>query len=226
MKRAWKRIPNLIFHNFGWKLLALAIAVVIWASVVGEPELATSVPVLMEYKNLPDDLEISGVEPASNSVTLEIRGPSGVLSGLGEKGESRPAVVLDMSAVRPGACTYMIGDGNVRLAHGLRLVRAIPSETRFEFERRATRLATVIVRFRGEGDNGYAVVHYTVSPARLEIAGPASHVAQVISVVTDPVDVSQAKGTAEFRVNAFVSDAYVRFRTAPQVTVTVAMKKK
>ena len=37
MIRAFKRV----FENAGWKLLALAVAVVIWALVASEPELAT-----------------------------------------------------------------------------------------------------------------------------------------------------------------------------------------
>jgi hypothetical protein len=38
--------------------------------------------------------------------------------------------------------------------------------------------------------------------------------------------VSSVVGASEFRVNAFVDDAYVRFAGSPQVTVAVTMKKK
>ena len=114
----------------------------------------------------------------------------------------------------------------MRLPRGIRLARAIPSEARFEFERRAKQSTPVSVRFRGEGTDGRGVAHYTVSPPKLEIVGPASHVERTTAAVTDPVDVSQAEGKAEFRVNVYVSDPYVRFLVAPQVTVTVTMKKK
>jgi len=55
--------------------------------VANEPELSTFTPVGVEYKNLPDDLEISS-DPVS-SVTLELQGPSGELPGVGD-GVSRP----------------------------------------------------------------------------------------------------------------------------------------
>ena len=71
-----------ITENLGWKLLALAIAVVLWVLVASEPELSTFVTVPLAYKNLPDDLEISA-EPV-NSISLELRGPSGELRSLGE----------------------------------------------------------------------------------------------------------------------------------------------
>ena len=46
------------------------------------------------------------------------------------------------------------------------------------------------------------------------------------NAVTDPVDVATVVGSSEFRVNAYLEDPYVRFRSSPQVTVSVAMKKQ
>src|ERR1044071_9389953 len=144
-----------ITENFWWKVLALAIAILIWAFVASEPELATFATVRLEFRNLPDDLEIAS--DVATSVSLELRGPSGELRNLGESGGLRPAVVIDMSDVQPGDRTFPIGDGNVRLARGVHLVRAVPSEVRFHFDKRATRSVEVVPRFTGEGPNGYHV---------------------------------------------------------------------
>jgi YbbR domain-containing protein len=114
----------------------------------------------------------------------------------------------------------------VQLARGVHLVRSIPSEVRFLFERRMVRFVPVVVRTTGQGQNGYTVAHQSVTPDRLEIAGPGSRVARITAAVTDPVDLSSVVGTSEFRVNAFVDDSFVRFQTSPQVVVTVTMKKK
>jgi YbbR domain-containing protein len=221
MKRSWKRIPGLLFDNIWWKLLSLAIAVLIWALVASEPELSTFTTVRVEYKNLPDDLEISS-EPVS-AVALELRGPSGDLHGVTDV---RPSVVLDMSNARPGERTYTIGDGTVRLPRGVRLVRAIPSEVRFHFEPRSTRTVPVEVRFVGQGQNGYEVAHTEVIPIEVQIAGPRSRVARVNSAVTDQIDVSNVVGTQQFHVNVSVEDPYVRLEGAPEATVQVTMKKK
>ena len=60
----------------------------------------------------------------------------------------------------------------------------------------------------------------------MEIAGPRQpRGARRRGVVTDPVDSAGVVGTAQFRVNAFVDDPYVRF-LQPRVVVTVTMKKK
>jgi hypothetical protein len=216
MIRALKWIYDLVFHNFGWKLLSLAIAVAIWAMVATEPEMGTLIPVQLGYRNLPDKLEISA-EPDLR-VLLEVRGPAVLLR------DARPTAILDLSGARPGVQTF--ANGAVNVPRGVQLVRVVPAEARFEFGPSEPREVPVEVRFSGEGAEGYVVDHFDVSPNRVWIVGPSRRVARVARVETDPVDVSAAVGTYHFHVNAFVSEPFVRFRESPQVTVTVTMKKK
>jgi YbbR domain-containing protein len=222
MIRALKWLGEVIFQNMIWKLLSLAVAVVIWALVATEPELATFANVRLEYKNLPEGLEISS-DPVS-SVMLELRGPSGALRGIGDG--THPAVVLDMSEAAAGEHTFTISSRNTRLINGVRLVRAIPSEVRFRFEPRRNHIVPVHVRFLNEGQNGWVVDSYKVDPPEMEIAGPRSRVARIAEVMADPVDLTTATGVAEFRVNVFAEDSFVRFMNAPEAVVTVTMKKK
>jgi hypothetical protein len=222
MKRTLKQLGAIIVENIGWKVLALVIALVIWAFVASEPELSTFTTVRLEYKNLPDDLEINS-DPISN-VVLELHGPSGAMRGVGES--VRPTVVLDMASARVGDRTYTIGDGNVKLARGVRLVRAIPSEVRFRFEPRRYKSIPVEVRFTGEGQNGYAVAQYQVEPREVQIVGPRSRVQRIASAPTDLVDVSNVVGGSEFHVNLLVEDPYVRLRGSAEAVVRVTMKKK
>ncbi|HTX38058.1 MAG TPA: CdaR family protein [Bryobacteraceae bacterium] len=217
------KLRSLLFENFGWKALSLASAITLWWLVASEPELAGFATVRLEYKNLPEDLEISS-EPVG-SVTLELQGPSLVLRGVGDGGV-QPAVVLDMSDVAPGERTFTISHADVQLPRGVRLVRAIPSEVRFAFDRHMVREIPVNVRLTGAGKNGYVVASCQAAPAELRLVGPAGRLARIVSVVTDPVDVSNVVGSQEFRVNAFIDDPYVRFEGSPQVTVTVTMRKK
>jgi YbbR domain-containing protein len=222
MNKSLRWLRESVTENIGWKLLSLLIAVVLWIVVASEPELSTFATVRLEYRNLPEELEIAS-EPVG-TISLELRGPSGEL---GANGESvHPAVILDMSGTQPGERTFSIGDGSTRLPRGVRLVRAIPSQVRFDFEKRAIRAVNPVPRFTGEGQSGYVIAGWTVDPPQLHILGPAGHVARITTVVTDPIDVSNVVGSSEFRVNAFVTDAFVRFQESPQVMVTVTMKRK
>jgi len=223
MIRTLKWLGGLLVQNFWWKVLSLAIATVLWAMVWGEPELSTFPVVPVEYKNLPSDLEFTA-EPVS-SVRLELRGPSGELSGMGAAGGVHPQVVLDLSNVAPGHRTFFVGDGNVKLPRGVRLAGSMPSDIGLEFDRRAERTVPVDVRISGEPPHGYRVVKQDADPGELTIVGPAGRVAAIRSAQTDRVDVSSLVGVGKFRVNAFVNDPYVRFQSSPQVTVTVTMRR-
>jgi len=212
MRHLLKRLPSILVHNIWWKLLSLVIAVVIWALVASEPELATFTTVRLEYNHLPEDLEISS-EPVS-TVVLELKGPSGELRGTGEG--MKPAVVLDVSGEGPGMHTFTIGDGNVRLARGVRLVRAIPAEVRLQLEPRGQRMVPVYVRWTGPPAAAYKVV-----PPSIGIEGPRSRVDRVTAVVTDPLDLSGLTPPARIKVNVAVDDPYIRFQRPPQVIVEV-----
>src|SRR5215831_10746401 len=109
MKQLLKWVRDFFVVNAGWKLLALVIAVILWALVASEPELGTLVTVPLEYRSLPDELEISS-EPV-NQIVLELRGPSGELRGIGDN-SLHPAVVIDMSGVQPGVHTFPISLNN------------------------------------------------------------------------------------------------------------------
>ncbi|MEO8596880.1 MAG: CdaR family protein [Candidatus Solibacter sp.] len=222
MIRSLKWVRDLIFQNILWKLLSLAIALVIWALVATEPELGTYASVRLEYKNLPQGLEISK-EPVS-AVMLELRGPAGALRTMGDG--THPSVVIDMSEIDAGEHTFTISNRNVKLIRGVHLVRAIPSEVRFRFEPRRSHLVPVRPRFVNEGQNGYVVGSYKVDPPEMEITGPRSAIARIAEVMADPIDLATATGIAEYHVNIYVEDSFVRFLNTPEATVTVTMKKK
>jgi hypothetical protein len=216
------RVLRLITNNWGWKLLSLLIGVMIWAFVASEPQLSTFATARIEFKNLPENLEIASTP--DTTILLELRGPSGELGGLGD-GSRHPAVVLDMSGITPGEHTFAISPGNVSVPRGVRIIRATPSQVRFDFDRPAIRAVRVAPRFRGEGRNGYHVDSWSIDPASLEIIGPRRRVAAVQEILTDPIDVGSATGFLRVRANAYVTDPFVRFVSASQVTVSITMRK-
>jgi YbbR domain-containing protein len=207
--------------NIGWKLVSLAAAVVLWVSVASEPELATLHSVPVEYKGVPDDLEISS--NFIESVVLELRGPAGRLRDLRD---TRPAVVLDFSSVhQPGERTFSIDPGNVSLPRGIQLVRALPAQLQFRFEHRMMREVPVEPQFSAP-HQGYAVVSYEVVPPKLTIMGPETSVERTNSVKTDLVDINGVISTRQFRVNSYLAERQVRFQSPSLVIVRVVVKKK
>lgn len=211
MSRPLKKLGELVYQNAGWKLLSLAAAMVIWALVASEPEMATFTTVRLEYNHLPSDLEISS-EPVSTA-TLELRGPSGELRG----DSLRPAVIIDVGGVGAGTHTFTIGERNVRLPRSVRLIRVTPPEVRLQFEPHAERTVPVQVTWVGTPPEKFHVV-----PEAIGIEGPASHVARIVSAMTDPLDITRLKSSrVKVNVMAAPEDVFVRFRSAAEATVEI-----
>ena len=220
MKAILKWLRGALFGNFLWKILSLLIAVLIWVLVANEPEMASFYSARVQFKNLPDDLDFSS-EPLAQ-VSLEVRGPSDELAD----GAVRPHVIIDLAGTQPGNKSFAILSSNVVLPRGVRLERVIPAELNFQLERRVQRTVKVEPRFSGEGDGGYTLAHWSVQPEDLTILGPASRVAGMGRVTTEPVDLTGVVGAAEFHVNAVTEDSCVRLQSSPRVKVAVTMKRK
>ena len=214
-------LKSLVTHNFGLKVLALFAAFGLWFNIASEPELATVVSVPVDYRNYPRDLVISS--KVVESISVEARGPA---SRLREMQESHVAAVIDFASVHaPGQRTFTLSAAEVRPPHGVTLVRVIPEQLRFDFERQVPGKVKVDVTYSGVLPRGMALRDATVTPPFLAIMGPESHVAEARRAVTDPFDLSRVTGDSEQELAAYIGDSEIRFTGVPRVTVKIRLEK-
>lgn len=212
---------KLLFANARWKLLSLAIAILLWFVIAHEPELATSLSAPIQYQNLPADLDISSNLP--DHVLLEVRGPS---SQLRPANLSRVAVVLDMSRVHgPGEMTFDISDQDTKLPMGVNFYRSVPSQIRIKFEHLESREVPVIPRYSNPPPAGYQIVETDIDPPTVSLIGPESRVEAEKSVHTDPIDLSNVTDQATLRVHIYVGDPQLRLEGPTSVTYKVVLGK-
>lgn len=206
--------------NFGWKILSIAAAFLIWMSVASQPELATIVAVPVEYRNYPPDLEISSA--IVGNIGVEARGPAGQLRSLSD---SKAAAVIDFAGVKnPGERTFTLTASELSLPRGIDLIRTIPAQLRFTFERRISRLVPVEIPRSGTLPPGISIVGQVVDPPELRIGGPESRVLAIKNLVSDPLDVSHLTGDTSEKLSVYAGDPEVRFLNNPQVTVKVTVR--
>ena len=208
-------------NNFGWKILSIAVAFLLWLAIVGEPEQSMAISVPIEYKNIPTDLEISSEVP--EKLRVEVRGPSRRLS---PAGLATSAVIINLaSANQPGERTFTIEESNLELPAGVTMSRAVPSQIRVKFERRTAKDIPIHITFEGGAKPEYLIKRSEVSPQVLRIIGPESRVNQVMFAETDPIDIRELTGSSVFRAQTFVGDPQVRIDGTGAVTVQIEMER-
>jgi hypothetical protein len=126
MTKVWR----VLTRNLVWKLLSVAMAVLLWIAVEGEPELVTVQSVPVFYRNVEPSLALVANPPAA--VKLELRGPADVL---GRDNLSNVAVLLDLAGVTEGERVFPISRTNVSLPAAVNLVRSDPSEVKLHLDR-------------------------------------------------------------------------------------------
>jgi hypothetical protein len=209
------------FRNFLWKLLSLALAMLVWVAIYREPEMTSVLAAPVQFKNIPGALEISS--EIVESVDLETHGPAGLLRNLSEK---RVSIVLDFSGVHePGERTFNIDRTNTNLPRGVELVRIIPSQLRFTFEPRIVRDVPVVPQVSGVLPGGLHIVKLVSTPPALAVTGPESKVGKISALHTDPVDLSSISEDKNVRVTAYLPNPQLRFKASPEVTVRVLVAK-
>jgi hypothetical protein len=214
---SWRRLTR----NFGWKLASLALAVLLWSAVVGEPELVTvqAVPVL--YRNLPHGLLLLSDTPGD--VKAELRGPSGRLT---RATLAEVFAALDLSGVAaPGEQTFTLSAADFSLPQGVAFLRAVPSQLRLSFDRMLAKDVPVQIRLKGTPPAGYRVTSQASTPGVLRISGPESRVTTVQTAETDAIDVGGMTHEVDLKVNAFVVDPRAQLQSPPLVTVKITIEK-
>ena len=204
------------FRQLGLKLLAVSIASVLWFTVAGEHIVERSVRVPLEFRNLPQELEIVGNAP--DSVDVRVRGASAILSRV-QGGEI--VAVIDLAIARAGSRLFPIRADEVRAPFGVEVAQVTPSTLALELEKAARRKVPIVPAIDGDPAPGFVVGRWIAEPPSVEIIGPDSRVRQVAEATTELVSVKDANSRVRDNVTVGVADSSVRLVEAQSTNVTV-----
>lgn len=204
------------FRNFGLKVLALAIAGLLWFTMAGEHVVERIVRVPLEMQNRPERLELVGNPP--DQVEVRLRGSSGLLSRL-QPGDI--VAILDLEAARPGARLFHLRTDQVRSPFGVTVSQVIPQTVSLAFEVGETRVVPIRPDVEGEPAPGYLLGKITVSPSSVEVVGPSSDLHALREATTEPIPVEGATRTLDESVTVGVDDSALRLREPLTAKVTV-----
>jgi len=208
-----------VLHNFGIKLLSLALSVGLCVQVARAPppEVAVDVPIV--FRNIPENLEISSENVPRSQI--RVRGPQRVVRRL------QPADIyaeIDLSGMKPGERTFDLTAQQVHQPRELEVVQVVPNQFHLIFDTRLTRQVPVRPRAFGNFAAGYQIGRLEADPSSITISGPRQRVAAVEAAITDPIDASGTMERATFVRHAYVSDPLVQVMNPNPVRVTVIME--
>ena len=205
-----------IFRNFGLKVLSIALAALLWGLVAGQREAERSLRIPLEYRQIPEQLELMG-EPVS-LVDVRVRGSSGVL---GELRAADLVAVIDLRSARAGRRLFHLVPGDIAVPSGVKVLQVTPSTLALVFEQSAARTVPVVPDLDGEPAPGYVVGRVTTTPPMVDVVGPASAVQQVVEATTEPVNIAGATASVRDSVTIGLTDSVARLRTPQAGTVNV-----
>ena len=208
-----------VLHNFGIKLLSLALAVGLWLAVASDPPAEVAVDVPIVFRNIPENLEISSENVPRSQI--RVRGPQRVVRRL------QPADIyaeIDLSGMKPGERTFDLTAQQVHQPRELEVVQVVPNQFHLMFDTRLTRQVPVRPRAFGNFAAGYQIGRLEAEPPSITISGPRKRVEAVEAAITDPIDASGTMDRATFVRHAYVSDPLVQVMTPNPVRVTVIME--
>ena len=209
-----------VLHNFGLKVISLALAVGLWLALARDPVAEIAVDVPIEFHNIPENLEISSEDIPKAQIRL--RGPARIVHQLQLADVSAE---IDLRGLKPGERTFDLTSQQIHQPKDLEVVQVVPSQFHLAFDARLSRQVEVHPRIVGSFAAGYGIGRIVVEPPTIVISGPQKHVEAVEAAITDPVDVSGTMNQATFVRHAYVSDPLVQVANPNPVRVTVMMER-
>ena len=208
-----------MLNNWALKLLSLAIALTLWAFLMGERRLERGYTIPLELANVPSQLLVANDVPSQLEVRLA--GPSTRLAQLDTK-DLR--VRINLQDLKEGLTSFRRLDERLTLPSGVRVTRIYPSFVEVKLERLLQKTLPVKVALTGKLPEGVTLVSVQAVPDRVAVEGAASAVQGLTQVETDPVSLEGLAESTARMTPLHLSGDYLWLKDAKAVDVRVSVK--
>ncbi|HYK41861.1 MAG TPA: CdaR family protein [Thermoanaerobaculia bacterium] len=211
-----------LLRNLGLKILALAIGILVWfvlSARTRERISERSYRIALSVVNIPPRTIIAS--PLAAAVDVRVRGP---FTALRQVDSTKLEAVVDLQGAEKGEKIYRLSPDDINIPPEIEVVSISPGELRIVLDAVADRVLPIAANLTGTPAAGYTVTDVTVEPRSARVEGPATALAQMKTITTDPVSLEGRD--ASFAVPATVlSEAPgVRVREGQIVTVSVHLR--
>lgn len=221
-RRLWRRLRHIHIENKGLKLLALALALLLFVvsrQPVSDVKLF-NVP--LEYRGLSPNVEISG--DVEQTVSLRVRGPRDLVRGLTP---SQLSVVADLSSKEPGERVVQLHAGDVSLPdNNIRVIQIEPASIRLLLEPKLRKRVSVEAQFMGQPAAGLEVYRVNVQPPEVEIEGPQSQLNKIGRLLTETVNLNGRDKNFQATVDVETPHRSLRVLTPSPIRLSIEIGER
>jgi len=205
-----------LFGNFGYKLLAAGVALLLWGVSHGTKPIERGFDVPTALQGVPESLVVT--DQSTDAVNIRVKGSQAALRSLSV---ADIEYVVDLSGAKPGVTEHEVDAESVKLPRGAQIVSRSPSSIDFTLEPRGTKAVKVRADLSGEPAPGFVVAAVEVVPLRVRITGARHEVLRLSEVVTETIDVAGADETLVREVRPLLAGPHVRFEDESLIKVRV-----
>lgn len=216
-ERLWLRLRHLHIENKGLKLLALGLALLLFAisrQPISDVRLSG---VQVEFTGISPGVEIMGEH--EQKVSLRLRGPRDVVRSLTP---NQLTVTADLSNKQPGERVVQLRPSDVTHPDGIRVLQIEPASIRLQLEPKVRKRIRVEAQFDGQPSAGQELYGVNVQPTEVEVEGPQSQLERVTRLVTETV--SLQGHTSNFRTEVEVETPHPSMRVLTPSPIKVAIE--
>lgn len=215
-------MKKLFTANIGLKIAAILLSIILWFYVTSSGQSEISLDVPLEFKNIPQGLEI--VQSSAKVVSLNLQGQERLIKNIKP---SEVRVSVDLSKAKKGEGTYSINRETIKLPQAASVKNVTPSSIKVITDATVAKTVKVMPVIVGTPRKGFSIKSIEVNPAVVVIEGIMTEVRKVNILTTEPIDVTdfQETFTQDFRLD--ISDINIRTKTKNiKVTVVITGRRK
>ena len=198
--------PLRIFRNASYKLAAVSIGLISWATAQGFRSVEQSIDVPIVLEQVPADVVV--VDQSVDQVNLRVKGSRAALRRVEDEIAHFP---ISLVGVKPGQARIDINLEAVEreLPRGAAIAARSPATVVFRIDARGEKMVPVVVDLVGEPAPGYRLAGVRVTPERVKLEGSRPELGRIRQVMTDRVDVAGARESREQEVRVVLTRNHV-----------------
>ena len=213
-------VRDLIVRNWGLKLFAALLALVLWLVLIPEEKTYSekTLTIPLETRNIPPDMEL--VEKPAASVDVTVRARMRIIDQI------TPASVvakLDLEKATIYQEEYPINQSMISLPPGAEVLRITPSKVDLRLENTAQIGLDIVPTLVGKPAEGLKLLKVEVVPPKVEVKGPESKIRKTDKVTTTPINLADLTGSTEIDADLILPRPEMRLVT-PQTKVRVKVQ--